>query len=226
MQPISVKVLLEIILIVLAIGLVTSQCRKPAGVPGRLFLWIMNRSHASVTAWGLSHVNVERNFRILDVGCGGGQTIAMLAEVASDGTVHGIDYSAASVAAARRTNSSAIAAGRVDVRQGTVSKLPYPDASFDLVTAIETHYYWPDPVADLQEIRRVLKPGGKCVLVAETYKGRSFDALYRPAMKLLRATYLSVDEHRQLLADSGYAEVNIFEERGKGWLCGVGVKPA
>src|SRR5438067_9365407 len=42
---------------------------------------------------------------------------------------------------------------------------------------------------------------------------------------LLRATYLSVEEHRALLSTAGYSDVTIFEERGKGWLCGVGTKP-
>src|SRR5262245_31163228 len=117
-----------------AVVLVLRQCRKPAGWPGRLFVWIMNRSHAGVTAWGLSHVRVEPRFTILDVGCGGGRTIQTLATLAHEGKVYGVDYSAASVAAARRTNAASIAAGRVDVQQGSVSRLPFADATFDLVT--------------------------------------------------------------------------------------------
>ena len=51
-----------------------------------------------------------------------------------------------------------------------MSKLPFPDGMFDLVTAVETHYYWPDLVADMREVLRVLKPGGTFVLIAEAYK--------------------------------------------------------
>lgn len=220
-----VEDLVKVAVAVAAITVVTRQCRKPTWWPGRMFLWIMNRSHADVTTWGLSHVPIEKDFTILDVGCGGGKTIATLAAMASEGTVYGIDYSAESVAASRRTNLPAIQAGRVDVRQGTVSHLPYPDGTFDVVTAIETHYYWPHLVADMREVLRVLKPGGRLVVIAETYKGRRFDALYRPAMKLLRATYLSIDEHTSLLSAAGYSDVTIFEERAKGWLCAVGRKP-
>jgi SAM-dependent methyltransferase len=211
---------------VVAVGLVTRQCRKPAWWPGRLFLGIMNRSHRSVTAWGLEHLTIAKDATLLDVGCGGGRTIHTLATMASERTVYGIDYSSASVAASARTNTAEIRVGRVDVRQGTVSHLPYRDGMFDVVTAIETLYYWPDPVADLREVGRVLKPGGQLLIVAETYKGRRFDSFYRPAMMLLRATYLTPDEHRELLISAGFSPVEIFEEPKKGWLCAVGRKIA
>jgi hypothetical protein len=72
----------------------------------------------------------------------------------------------------------------------------------------------------------VAKPGGRLVIIAETYKGRRFDALYRPIMMLLRATYLTVDEHREALSAAGYAEIAVIEQRSKGWICAMGRKPA
>jgi ubiquinone/menaquinone biosynthesis C-methylase UbiE len=213
-------------LTVIAILVVLRQCRKPAWWPGRLFLWIMNVSHSGVTNWGLSHVQVEKPFTILDVGCGGGKTVQKLAEMASDGRVYGVDYSPQSVATSRQTNAQLIRAGRVDIQQGSVSHLPFPDHTFDLVSAVETHYYWPDPAADFREVLRVLKPGGRVVVIAETYKGMRFNAVYRWGMKLLRATYLSASEHSELLRTAGYSDVTIFEEPKKGWICAVGRRPA
>src|SRR5207302_8308907 len=145
------------------------QVRKPTWWFGRAVAWIMNKSHAGLTAWGLSHVTVEKRSKALDVGCGGGATIQRLAAMASEGTVSGIDYGSGSVATARATNAELIKAGRVDIQQGSVSQLPYPDHTFDLVTAVETHYYWPDLVADTREVLRVLKPGGTFVIIAEAY---------------------------------------------------------
>jgi ubiquinone/menaquinone biosynthesis C-methylase UbiE len=225
MTPSIVSGLGRVALMVVAIGVVTRQCRKPSWWPGRLSLWDMNRRHADVTNWGLEHVAIAKDFTILDVGCGGGETINTLATMASEGRVYGIDYSAESVASSRRRNRSAIEAGRVDVRQASVSHLPFPDETFDVVTAVETHYYWPDPVADMREVRRVLNPGGRFVVIAETYKGRRLDALYRPAMKLLRATYLTVDEHKELLSAAGYLDVATFLKPEKGWICVLGTKP-
>src|SRR4051794_10563316 len=131
-------------LTVAAVVAITRQCRKPTWWPGRLILWTMNVRHSSVTDWGLQYVSLDKHFTMLDVGCGGGRTVDKLAAIASEGKVFGIDYSAASVAAARRTNARWIQAGRADVQQGSVSRLPYPDGTFDVVTAVETHYYWPD----------------------------------------------------------------------------------
>lgn len=94
-----------------------------------------------------------------------------------------------------------------------------------LVTAVETHYYWPQPVDDLPEIRRVLKPGGRLVLIAETYKGQTFGAILWLPMKLLRARYLTIREHRDLLMAAGFTDLSIDTEPRKGWICCVAHKP-
>ena len=201
----------------------TRQLRKPKG---RAVLYRMNLSHAGVTAWGLSHLDIRPDFTILDVGCGGGRTIERLASMAPNGKVRGVDYSEASVDMSRDTNRALIEQGRVDVQLGNVSALPFPDRAFDLVTAVETHYYWPDLPHDVREVERVLKPGGTFAIIAETYKGRRNDWLYRPTMQLvLRAAYLSPAEHRQLLVDAGYTDVEVFKEKSRGWICALGTRP-
>lgn len=203
----------------------SQQCRKPSDRAGRAVLARMNVSHAAVTQWGLDHVEIREDFTILDVGCGGGRTIDRLASIATNGKVFGIDYSAESVAAARETNASRIAEGRVEIEQANVSNLPFSDATFNLATAVETHYYWPDLPRNVREVMRVLKPGGQFVIIAETYRGRRNDWLYRPTMTLLlRAAYLTPDQHRQLLVDAGYADVQVFEEKARGWICAVGTR--
>jgi ubiquinone/menaquinone biosynthesis C-methylase UbiE len=202
------------------------QCRKPSDRAGRVVLQRMNLSHAAVTAWGLSHVQIRDDFTILDIGCGGGRTIDRLASIATRGKIYGVDYSEASVASARETNQRWIAEGRVDIQQANVSRQPFPDATFDLVTAVETHYYWPDLPRDVREVMRVLKPGGTFLIIAETYRGRKNDWLYRPTMTLvLRASYLTPEQHRQLLVDAGYVDVRVIEEESRGWISAIGLVP-
>src|SRR5215470_2273432 len=201
------------------------QCRKPTGWLGRLFLWIMSRRHAKLTEWGLQQISIGKGDTILDVGCGGGATVRKLAAVAAEGKVYGIDHSEQSVAVARRTNRQGIAEGRVEIRQASVSGLPFADDLFDLVTAVETHYFWPDLPADMREVLRVLKPGGTLIIIAEASKGGQYDKVVRKLAEFTNMAILSVDEYRELFSKGGYADVQIIESFEKGWICGIGRKP-
>src|SRR5437660_1250428 len=151
-----------------------NQCRKPDGWVGRLVLRSMNRRHSRLTEWGLAHVAIRSSDSILDVGCGGGKTVARLASLAVHGKIYGVDFSEESVAFSRRTTQRLIGVGRVEILPASVSQLPFAGGIFDLVTAVETHYYWPDLNADLREILRVLKPRGTVIIVAESYKGGKY----------------------------------------------------
>jgi ubiquinone/menaquinone biosynthesis C-methylase UbiE len=204
-----------------------NQCSKPAGWSGRLSLWRMNLSHSKVTDWGLAHVSIANHSAILDVGCGGGRTVGKLAAIATHGKVYGVDYSDASVAATRKANAHWIAEGRVDVRHASVSELPFPDGTFDLVTAVETHFWWSDMAGGMREIHRVLKPGGTLLLIAEVYKGASSltAGLVEKYASQTGMALLTVDEHRDLFAAAGFSNVRIVVEAAKGWICGISSKP-
>jgi SAM-dependent methyltransferase len=199
------------------------QVKKPTRFVGRLFAWLMNGSHSTLTDWALTHLRVDRYANVLDVGCGGGRTIEKLAGIAT--LVYGIDYAAGSVAASCAHNKQLIAEGRVYVERASVSRLPFTDDFFDLVTAVETQYYWPNLVNDMREIRRVLKPGGHLMVVAESYKGGRHDWLLGPVMRLIGSHRLSVEDHRALFTAAGYTEIELYEELGRGWLCAIGRKP-
>ncbi|HWC73907.1 MAG TPA: class I SAM-dependent methyltransferase [Gemmatimonadales bacterium] len=205
-----------------------NQFRTPSGWFGKFNLWMMNRRHSRLTDWGLSHVTISRDATILDVGCGGGRTVAKLASIATQGRVYGVDVSEASVAMSRSLNRRLVAQGRVDIRQSGVSRLPFPDRTFDLVTAVETHFYWPDLANDVREVLRVLEPGGTFVVIAEAYKGgkhaRAMD-LFAEAMKPLGYSHLDVADHHDLLANAGFADVDVVEDFDRGWICAVGKRP-
>ena len=83
---------------------VLRQCRKPTGWLGRIVVRGMNMGHSEMTNWGLGHISIRKNDTILDVGCGGGGTIRKLARIATEGKVHGIDYSEESVRICTKTN--------------------------------------------------------------------------------------------------------------------------
>jgi ubiquinone/menaquinone biosynthesis C-methylase UbiE len=202
------------------------QCRKPAGWLGRVLLRIMSARHSKLTDWGLAGVAVTAGGVMLDVGCGGGRTVGKLAALAPQGKVYGIDYSATSVAFSRRANARSIASGRVEIRQGTVSDLPFPDETFDLITAVETHFYWPDLPADTRELWRVLKPGGTLVLIAEIYRESSKpNARLDTLASVGGMQLLTLDEHRDLLTAAGFASVRVRNDPARLWVCASGDKP-
>src|SRR5258708_38918471 len=119
---------------------------------GRFTLWRMNWSHSKLTDWGLEQISIENHSTILDVGCGGGKTVSKLAAIVTHGTVCGVDYSDEGVAATKRTNARWIGLGRVEIRHGSVSQLPFRDGMFDLVTAVETHFWWPNLPEDMRAV--------------------------------------------------------------------------
>lgn len=204
-----------------------SQCQKPRGWFGRFVLWQMNSRHSKVTDWGLTHVTVEKCYTILDAGCGGGRTVSKLAAMAAQGKVYGIDFSEESVAASKRINASWIEMGRVEIHHASVSQLPFPDGVFDLITAVETHFWWPNLDEALREVLRVLRPGGTFLVIAEVYKGAdtTMARLCEKYALLTGLTRLSVEEHREMLANAGYSEVQVVADPGKGWICATGRKP-
>lgn len=186
----------------------------------------MNSRHSRVTDWGLSHITVRPSDIFLDVGCGGGRTVAKLAAIAAAGKVYGVDFSPESVAMARKINRNAIASGRVEIREASVSQLPFADGSFDVVTAVETHFWWPDLTSDMCEVFRVVKSGGKVVIIAEIYRGANTATaqIVERYIPLSGMKLLTSDEHRELLQRTGFTDVQIFTE--KSWICASGAKSA
>jgi ubiquinone/menaquinone biosynthesis C-methylase UbiE len=201
-----------------------SQWRKPTGPLGFLLARILNASHGAGVAWGLQQIQIEEDFSILDVGCGGGRTVHEMSKTDIGGKVFGIDYAEECVKVSTRVNAKLIEQGRVSIQQGTVSELPFPDATFDLVTAVNSHYYWPCLLTDMREVLRVLKVEGMFSIIGEAYKGGKFDKRNRRFVELVNLTYMSIAELKELLRQVGFIDTEVFEQYEKGWICATARK--
>lgn len=202
----------------------TKQCSKPTGDLGLIVGKEMNKCHLDLWEWGLSLVSIAPDSTVLDIGCGGGAGIKMLSNKVTKGKVYGIDHSEDMVKLAQDINKDLIETGQVSICQGSVSSLTFMDDMFDMVTAVETYYFWPDIINDLKEVLRVIKPGGRLVLVNETYKHKDFEQRNSRISKLLDIRYNSPEEFKEFLAEAGYISINITERPEINWITVIAQK--
>jgi len=152
---------------------------------------------------------------VLDVACGPGLVVAAFARVVRHAT--GIDITPAMLDRAR-AHAAQLGLTNVTWRQGDVLSLPWPDASFSIVTSRFAFHHFLDPLAVLREMRRVAAPGGRVVVVDSTPDTRCADAFNR--MERLRdpshVRSLPVDEHRELYATVGLPEPRVTSYRLEG----------
>ena len=195
-----------------------SQCARPKGAFGRVMLSFMNYTHAPLTNWGLKLMDVQDGWTMLDVGCGGGFTIRRLLKRSQDAQVYGIDISEESVAKAKKVNADVLDK-QVFVTLGSAEKLPYEDRKFDLVTAVETVYFWPNLPDCLQEVRRVLKSGGKFAILVEVVDS---DSKWTNVVEGMTA--YSPEDLKKLLDEAGFTQTEIHRKKPT-YATILGVKP-
>lgn len=184
---------------------------NPKGKLGNIILKTMNKEHTPVSLWGLNHLDISPEDVILDIGCGGGININRMAQSAKK--VYGIDYSIESVNLSREVNRDLILQGDVEVLEGNVLDLPFEDNVFDIVTAFETVYFWPDIEKSFDEVKRVLKPGGMFLISCETNGSDFF--LIKLFERFMKMTAYDDDQLCQFLANNDYKGIKTYLREGK-----------
>jgi SAM-dependent methyltransferase len=208
------------------------QFRKPTGWMAKFAGLGMNREHEKVWRWGLEHIAIAPDAVILDVGCGGGGTVKILAQTARRGKIYGVDHSEDVLLTAHQVNRALIEQGRVELKHGSVSDLPFPDDTFDLVTAFETSMFWPNPVEDLQQVRRVLrspepergKLGGTLLIANEAYVDAGFETRNTRWSRWADFRLQTPEETRQCLIEAGFDHVQIDTLPPKNWIAAIARK--
>lgn len=190
--------------------------RNPNGLGGKVMVSLMNVCHRPLAHWGLRFVAPPADARVLDCGCGGGANIRRLLKKCPQGIVKGLDYSPVSVEKARRVNEGAIRSGRCVVLQGSVTDMLFASDWFDLVTAFETVYFWPDLLQAFQEVCRVLKPDGTFLLCNECSGAKAMDDKWQK--KIDGMTVYRDVQMKAALEQAGFRDVHIQKNRA-GWLC-------
>ena len=197
---------------------------KPEGFWGKLMLRSMNKGHHALTDWALAYVDPKNGCRALDIGCGGGRTVSKLCDLVGSGKVTGVDYSALCVKKSEKLNSKNVLCGRAEFRQASVSELPFAEDSFDLVTGIETYYFWPDKLNDLKEVRRVMRRNGTLLLVFEMMKDDSDPDKWKAVEKRLGVSAVGRSEIAEMLLRAGFQNIRTHVKSDNGWLCATAAK--
>jgi ubiquinone/menaquinone biosynthesis C-methylase UbiE len=178
--------------------------------------------HARMAEWGLSHLTFTDDANVLDVGCGGGANVARLLKRCPKGTVTGIDYSPVSVKKSSEVNAAAIAAGRCKVLEGNASALPFDGNVFDIVTAFETVYFWPDIEECFRGVHRILKEDGRFVIVNEDDGLTGNNEKWEKMIEGMH-TY-TPDELRVHLTNAGFRDIAVHGDEQHHWLTVIATK--
>jgi ubiquinone/menaquinone biosynthesis C-methylase UbiE len=141
---------------------VTSPFARPSGMIGRLAGRFMLWTNAQEAV--LDILDVRPGARVLEVGYGPGGLIRLLADRTDASVIQGIDPSPDMRDVATRVNRAAVREGRVDLHLGTAEGTGLPDQSVDHVVSANNVAIWPDLEAGLQELHRVVSPGGTAVI--------------------------------------------------------------
>ena len=201
------------------------NARKPVGELGHQILDRMNESHEAMAQWGVSHFEVQKDSKILDIGCGGGRNIERFAaQIDENGRVVGIDYSEVSVEKSIALNRDSIDNGTVNVLQASVSEMPFHDETFDIATAFETIYFWPDFINDLKEVNRILKKEGFLFICNEAvYREGQMDK-YDDLVELLDMKIYSEDVLKESLKKAGFKDFKAYVNDENDWICVIAMK--
>ena len=168
---------------------------------GRFMLKSMNKGHEKLAKWGRSYLNIDKDYTVLDLGCGGGRNIEYFLTKADK--VYGLDHSNTSVKMASEINKKAIDAGRCKILVGDVKNLPFEDESIDIVTAFETIYFWNDIERCFKEIYRVLKKEGQFLICNEVSSKERRDV--KKLLKMINFEIYKPNDLTKMLTELGFS---------------------
>ena len=194
-----------------------NTCR-PQGIGGKIMVHMMNTGHSSMAEWGFAHIKIQSEDVCLDIGCGGGANIRKLLEKSPYGRVVGIDYSEISVEKSRKINKAGIESKRCEILQGDVMKLPFRGETFDVITAFETIYFWPDISEAFKKVYKILKIGGTFMICNESNGENPKDEKWTKIIQGMKI--YNSEQIEKSLENAGFRDVKVDKTK-KGWICVV-----
>lgn len=202
---------------------VAAQAKKPSGLFGtQMMLSLFNQGNHALNLFMHRVLAPSQGENILEIGFGSGKWLPLLVKQVAPGKVVGVDFSPDLIKRAIRKFKSLVQTGQLEFRHASLSQLPFPDRSFHKICTANTLYFWPEPVKDMLELKRVLKPGGKLVIGFRTKE--QMDKL---PLTQYGFTKYTEQQAIELAKQAGFQQVEVMsQEESEGMVsyCLIGYK--
>jgi ubiquinone/menaquinone biosynthesis C-methylase UbiE len=163
----------------------------------------MENHHSDITNQTLALMDLQPVDRVLDLGCGTGWASRRMARIVTAGEVVGLDVADEMLHRAEQASSDV---KNVRYLWGSAEKIPAPDNHFSKVLSVESFYYYADQGKALDELRRVLTPGGRLFILINLYKDNHYSLRWVEELKV-PVQALSESEYVVLLSRHGFQDV-------------------
>ncbi len=182
-----------------------AQLCQPSGLFGKFMMAdVLNKHNEKMNHFAVERLDIQPTDKVLDIGFGGGGTIEEMLKTIDTGKIDGIDFSQVMVEQAKQKFKSEIDSKKVSIEFGDVKQLSFVENTFDKICTVNTIYFWNEPLASLQEIKRVLKSGGKLVVGI-----RSADKMKELPVTQYNFRLYDPEAVRDLLVEAGFINVSI-----------------
>ncbi|HEX5435096.1 MAG TPA: methyltransferase domain-containing protein [Candidatus Angelobacter sp.] len=163
----------------------------------------MEDHHSDITDQTIALMDLQPRDRVLDLGCGTGWATRRLAKLVPQGEAIGIDVADEMLRRAQQASSGIRNARYV---WGSAERIPSVDSSFDKVLSVESFYYYADQGKALDELRRVMAPGGRLFILINLYRDNHYSLLWVDELKV-PVQVRSEAEYLELLQQHGFVHV-------------------
>ena len=194
-----------IILRLMSKKFLAAQLCQPSGLFGKLMMAdVLNKHNEKMNHFAVERLDIQATDKVLDIGFGGGVTIEEMLKTIDTGKIYGIDFSQVMVEQAKQKFKPEIESNKVSIEFGDVKQLPFTEGTFNKICTVNTIYFWDEPLANLKEIKRVLKSDGKLVIGI-----RSADKMKELPVTQYNFRLYDPEAVKDLLVEAGFTNVSI-----------------
>jgi SAM-dependent methyltransferase len=184
---------------------IAAQLRKPSGLFGRFVtVRLLNLINVPINRLALEILQLQPDDHVLEVGFGGGDLIARMARIVTRGHITGVDFSIDVLEVCRKRFVTLIKTGTIELRCASVEALPFDADTFTKACTVNTIYFWPDPLAALRQIHRVLKENGALLVCFSPRAVMEKQEFTRHGFTLFEP-----EEVKSLLSTAGFRDVQL-----------------